>query len=589
MLRYRCPQCGAFSVRGEECPGCGAGRREGAEKKPEQALIRESTIFYCDACQVPVWDSVCPRCGGEARAVTSDLRPVFPEERLLMEILLGKPLAYLNSSVWFGGGRYLIDGAPVTVRSWKSADAGAVREELERYREQNTPEADFLTPWVEANRERYQYITAEATQAIREAAKGYSIGQMFVSFSGGKDSTVTSDLVMRAMGTPSVIHLYGDTTLEFPETEEYAASFRRRHPKTPFMTAKNEDKDFFSMCEVVGPPSRVMRWCCTVFKTGAITRRIEGIFPGERKILSFQGIRRSESTTRAGYSRMSENSKISKQVSFSPIIDWLDFDVWLYLLTREREEHSGVSFNEAYRKGYTRVGCWCCPNNSEWSTFLTKVHHPEQYERWRRQLIAFARKVGKPDPEVYVDEGGWKARQGGNGLEISRRMVMEYTPCVTRENTLNFSLARPVEPALYELFRPFGEPDFEMGNPRLGEVYILDRDRMPILRLQGRTGKTELKVSVLRMPFAGCRNLYEAEQKIRCQLAKYQICLGCSACVSVCTHDAIRQDAITISPDGSDYRISDRKCVRCGACVTHFDGGCYMRDVIRIKTGGQDS
>ena len=92
MLRYRCPQCGAFSVRGEECPGCGAGRREGAEKKPEQALIRESTIFYCDACQVPVWDSVCPRCGGEARAVTSDLRPVFPEERLLMEILLGKPL-----------------------------------------------------------------------------------------------------------------------------------------------------------------------------------------------------------------------------------------------------------------------------------------------------------------------------------------------------------------------------------------------------------------------------------------------------------------------------------------------------------------
>ena len=29
----------------------------------------------------------------------------------------------------------------------------------------------------------------------------------------------------------------------------------------------------------------------------------------------------------------------------------------------------------------------------------------------------FARRIGKPDPEEYVDSGNWKARQGGAGLD----------------------------------------------------------------------------------------------------------------------------------------------------------------------------
>ena len=41
---------------------------------------------------------------------------------------------------------------------------------------------------------------------------------------------------------------------------------------------------------------------------------------------------------------------------------------------------------------------------------------PEQSRKWRNFLLEFAEKIGKPDPEVYVDTGKWKARQGGNGL-----------------------------------------------------------------------------------------------------------------------------------------------------------------------------
>ena len=44
---------------------------------------------------------------------------------------------------------------------------------------------------------------------------------MFCVFSGGKDSTVTSDLVIRALSEPKILHIFGDTTLEFPETIKY--------------------------------------------------------------------------------------------------------------------------------------------------------------------------------------------------------------------------------------------------------------------------------------------------------------------------------------------------------------------------------
>lgn len=515
--------------------------------------------------------------------VATDVRPVFPQERLLLEILLDKPLAYLHDSVWFGSGRYLVNGKAVRLSSsvWGQANIEKLRQKLERYAEENG-QNDFdmyVDKWIKANRTRYEDIGTEAMLAIQEAANGVPFSQMFVSFSGGKDSTVTSSLVTRALGTPSIIHVYGNTTLEFPESERYVARFKKDNRKTPVLVAQNIDKNFYEMCDIVGPPSRVKRWCCTIFKTGAITRKIEKTFPGVKKLLSFQGIRRSESTSRSKYERQSQHSKISKQVMFSPVIDWLDYDIWLYILT------SRIDFNDAYRLGYTRVGCWCCPNNSRWSEFLSKVYMPEQYQAWREQLIRFAKQVGKPDPEEYVDEGGWKARQGGNGLEISKRFVIGFTPCATDDNSFNYALSRPICDDLYELFKPFGTLDFDMGNKRLGEVYILDRDGTPILKLQGRQGKTELRVSILKLPFAGCPRLHEAEMKIKCQLSKYQICLGCMACTSVCRHDAIK---IAAKGDGYyAYSIDTKKCVHCSECVNHFDGGCYMRDVIRTKTGDQ--
>ena len=64
------------------CPGCG-GRADAI-----------SEIFWCPECQVPIYEKTCPVCGQEGKKLTSDVRPVFPEERLLLEIILEKPFAF---------------------------------------------------------------------------------------------------------------------------------------------------------------------------------------------------------------------------------------------------------------------------------------------------------------------------------------------------------------------------------------------------------------------------------------------------------------------------------------------------------------
>ena len=182
-----------------------------------------------------------------------------------------------------------------------------------------------------------------------------------LSFSGGKDSTVTTDLVTKAIGNPSLVHIFGNTTLEFPTTISYAERFRRDHPYAIFETAVNDEQDFMSVCDDIGPPARMMRWCCSMFKTGPITRTLNSLYRNQQ-ILTFYGIRRAESASRSKYNRVkddSESIKIQKQTVASPIIDWKDADVWLYILAEN------VDFNDAYRLGYDRVGCWCCPNNNQ--------------------------------------------------------------------------------------------------------------------------------------------------------------------------------------------------------------------------------
>lgn len=565
--------CAGNPCRTSTCPTCG-GRADA-----------KSRIYWCDTCKVPLYEEYCGLCGNKGRQFAADVRPVFPEERLLVELVLGKPFAFLEKSVWNGSGNhYYVDGEKIafSVRKLKQIDTEALRKEYEKQSGKNSYEYfdEMTAKFVRANRRRYEHMTEEAKSYIRSASEGFGTMDMFVSFSGGKDSTVTADLVTRALSSPQIMHIFGDTTLEFPFTYAYVERFRKAHPKTPMISARNKEKDFEELCRLIGPPSRVMRWCCTIFKTGTIQKRIKSLYREKSRILTFYGIRRSESVSRSKYERESDSPKITKQRIVSPIIDWMDFDIWLYLLS------TGIDFNDAYRLGYARVGCWCCPNNSGWSEFLSKIHMHEQAAQFRQMLIDFARSIGKEDAEVYVDDGYWKARQGGNGVAYAQKSVVSFAPCATEENAFNYELQRPVSEELYELFRPFGYLNFDMGNARLGEVFVLNKRGEILLKLQGRIGSKHLKVTILNTAIAGAGDLKAAEERVKCQITKYQMCMGCLACESVCRFNAL---SVREGRDGGiEYRISEEKCMRCGECVAHFTAGCYMRKVLTIKRNGEN-
>lgn len=579
MIEVYCKKCdhpfGEY-YEGTVCPSCGA------------VLERTSTLYWCDHCNIPTYEKTCPICGKEGHYIATDIRPVFPEENMLISLILSDDaFKYQKESMWYGTNSYIVNGKNIKfsvskINKKSIEEIAEIKRKYDVYSEKLTYEYFnvFKDRFVKANADRFNEIAEEATREVQKYKDRYVLEDMMVSFSGGKDSTVTSHIVRTALGSNNILHVFGDTTLEFPYTLEYKKRFNSREDDNEakgvkVLVAKNREKNFEQLCEVVGPPSRVMRWCCTVFKTGAIQKTIASAFKKKTNILSFQGIRHSESVSRSKYDRESQSPKIAKQTVFSPIIDWIDYDVWLYILT------TGIDFNYAYRLGWTRVGCWCCPNNGGWSEFLAKIHMHDQYSHWHELLVNFAKQIGKPDPEDYVNEGGWKARQGGNGLAAAQTSVVSFEPCATEENAFNYELQRPITDELYELFKPFGYVNKELGNKRFGEVYIINNAGKVVLVLQGRIGSSKLKVIIKDIHIARAKTLSIAEGKVQCQLTKYQMCLGCKACEGVCKHDAI-----SVKDDGTGkitYVIDDDKCKRCAECVGHFNSGCYMRKVLCIK------
>lgn len=569
-----CINCN-IEVNQKTCPVCG---RDTVEEVPVE-------VYWCPSCRVPVLQEVsqadkgvCPRCKSKMKYMSKDLRPVFPEERALLEILLDRePNEYIDKSVWAVNNKYYIDGKSVSIANnvFMNADAEAVARKLKQWKKGNNYKSfnETIKCFVEANASRLHYIKDEAYRFVNSEAAKFPEENVVISFSGGKDSTATADVVVKALSNPSIVHIFGDTTLEFPYTTEYAQRYRNEHPQAIFKVAKNYEQVFMDVCEDIGPPARMMRWCCSMFKTGPITRVINSMYRNQQ-ILTFYGIRKSESVSRSKYNRIeddAESVKIQQQTVASPIFFWRDLDVWLYLLAE------GVDFNEAYRFGYDRVGCWCCPNNNQRAQFLSRIYMPEKSKAWRDFLVEFAKKIGKPDPEEYVDQGGWKARQGGNGLPAAGDVKIRFSNCTTEEHAKIYRLVRPFDDELVGMLVPFGIAAPELGQKILHEVIVLEpRTKVPIMSIQPFEHEGyEYAVKVRTMNVADHDDL---QRMVGYQVRKFNACRQCLKCESLC-----RAGAISIA--GGSYYIDPDKCVHCKMCMTakYLDGGCTMDKYLRTK------
>ncbi len=540
-------------------------------------------IYWCKKCKTPIFDKGLHNCSCDGKIVKisegSICNPVFRQEKKLLEKIMDED--YTGETLWYlGATKYFINEKIVKVpyREWYKQKKHL--EVSEGLRGNIEIERDY-TPYmgvVTANEAYLHNLVYEAEQYITGVYNKYKEvydeeGNLIhylptVSFSGGKDSTVVSRLVMDALQDNGILHMFGDTTLEFQETYTYVLEkFRKENPRVAMIPSETEN-DFFKLCKVFGPPSQHERWCCTIFKTSSLNKEYENL-PG--RSLTFLGIRHSESVARAGYDRTQEVSKISSQINAMPIIEWKDYDVWLYILAKN------LLINDCYQYGYKRVGCWCCPNNSDWSMMLTEIYHPEDMQRWKNMVYEFAERTGKTNPDDYYEESRWKTRRGASGLKV-KNVTIADTACNLSDRARNVIIEKRLQKDVIEFFKPLGDLKI-VEKKDATYIQIFDTDKSDeyrkICELIIAYGTTVIKV--LPEERIDATNLVN---RIKCQMRKYQFCIRCSACDSTCPYGAI--DTIH-----GKYTIDENKCQHCKHCIAKFYNGCIMCDVLSSRKGSQ--
>ena len=180
------------------------------------------------------------------------------------------------------------------------------------------------------------------------------------TFSGGKDSQVLYHLV-KLSGVKAKTHM-NLTSVDPPEVIRFV---KQHYPDVELIKPRMSIYDMAKKKHIL--PMRHLRWCCAEYKemsgAGEVTligvRKQESALRAKREEIStsIKG-KRTEET----FDQWSEHEE--KMVScvggkdkilVSPIIYWTERDVWEFL------DKNGIPHCELYDKGYTRIGCICCP------------------------------------------------------------------------------------------------------------------------------------------------------------------------------------------------------------------------------------
>lgn len=180
-----CKDCN-IETNAIKCHVCG-------EKTVEDVPIE---IFWCNVCYAPIINEVtqidkgiCPRCGNKTKYLSKDLRPVFPEERLLLSLLLGKKLnEYISKSVWASQNRYYIDGKSISIpkSKYKNENTEKIAIILKKniglmsYQKFN----EDIEIFCELNKNRLNYLVDEASEFINKTAHDFDDDKLVISFSG---------------------------------------------------------------------------------------------------------------------------------------------------------------------------------------------------------------------------------------------------------------------------------------------------------------------------------------------------------------------------------------------------------------------
>jgi phosphoadenosine phosphosulfate reductase len=296
-----------------------------------------------------------------------------------------------------------------------------------------------IAAMVEANKEMLEIIEQTTVKKIVAIYAKYKTRLDFfhVAFSGGKDSCVLLDLVQKAMPKGSFVVVFGDTGMEFPDTYEVIELTKQDCDEAgiPFYIARShlEPKESW---ELFGPPSRVLRWCCSVHKSSPQTLKLREVAGKNTFVgLDFVGVRAQESISRSTYKYENFGAKQRGQYSHNSILEWTSAEIWLYIYAH------GVLINKAYKKGNARAGCLFCPMTGGTSDFLRRRSYQAEIDRY----VEFIKdsydvdKSKKNNIKSYILNGGWNARN--NGRDLSNNVFR----CIEKntKDILKITVTRP--------------------------------------------------------------------------------------------------------------------------------------------------
>lgn len=493
--------------------------------------------YWCENCNVPLIMKRCGLCGQGSRTRHFTLKPVFEKEHSILDLELKKlNNAFSLPSPVFRSRNYIIYNGANLFSFHNNGDFEIVNISSPHLLENATHENfnEFKKRLIKANKEVLVKNEKEAMGFIKRVFKENKDKIPLISFSGGKDSAITAYLVSKALKKEKIPLLFSNTTIEFPETIKFVKNFAKKYGFK--LIKKRANRDFREMCNELGPPSRMMRWCCSTQKAAPLMEFYRKI---NKQILSFDGIRKYESLAREKYKRIHKNTKLTKQLSVYPIFNWSDFNVWAYVLFR------GLKLNPLYDWGYSRVGCWGCPSNGKYDEFLIKKSHPEIDKQWKNVLIRYADKNDKTLDWVY--DGKWKSRL------VKYKYFEECTTkqLCSRGNSFIFKTKSEVTPQLFEYLKVFGNLEVHKFSGK--EHMMIKGDAVTITAF---IGSSRILVNFEE----DIENIGTTKRYLIKQLEKAFNCVHCGACVSACHQGAIEVNGT--------FHIKGDKCKHCLICCT---------------------
>ena len=530
------------------------------------------------------WDK---RTGGylltmqTGKFVASEIRPVFAEElsltglddKLSFDSTEQRPLLWAKQNVYLYRGEEIARfhktryGKSLNIE-WKEAQSKDENSsKVPEKRKKNLVPVD-VKALLTKNSKIMSALVADALKRIKEMYDAYvrKCDVVYIGFSGGKDSVVLLDLCHKVLPLDVPV-VFSDTDMELPDTYRIWEKIQSRYKNRTFLKVSAKISALENW-KLFGPPSRTIRWCCAVHKSGpALIELKRRLGTTSIKAAAFLGVRSEESLSRYNYADIGVGVKASTQTNLMPILEWGAHELWLYLL------ENNLMINPAYRYGLPRVGCIMCPESSEKYTWFVDAVYPEAIKPYRDVIIETSTKdfFSKEEELEFLGSSYWQARKSG----------------VTLKN----QLSRPIEKLdglKVEWRAAILKPkSFLEWLKTVGNVFIDDPDGYFRLMLKnGRSEEIMLKIheiengaGTISFSFNSDAEMKQLLPILRKVLQKSVACVGCQACEAECPTGALRAN-------NGGVTIDDINCINCLRCHK-IDFGCWRFKSMYVAESSQ--